>query len=178
MAPRPRPTPATTIPLLALLLIAATARAQSESAYPAVGVGGNVGFQKLGSSNGLFEIGAEISLHLNEHFSVGPWLQVGTSQDIVNVLFTANARWHFDFMERTRFRRLRPFVQGGLGLAHTTASGAKATDFVLNMGLGAEVPVSDHVSLGSDVMFNPILTRPAGSNWAFSWQFLTVRYRF
>ena len=41
-----------------------------------------------------------------------------------------------------------------------------------------EVPVTDHVYVGSDVMFSPILTRPSGGNWAFSWQFVTLRYRF
>lgn len=154
------------------------AGAQSESSFPAFGIGGNVGFQKLSSSSGLFEVGFEMPVYLNESFSVGPWLQVGTSQDVVNVIFTANGRWHFQFLERTRFNKVQPFLQGGLGLIHTRVDGAKANDFVMNMGFGAEAPVTDHIWVGSDVMFHPILTRDLGANWTFSWQFLTVRYRF
>ena len=164
--------------LLVGALLAPTAHAQSEQAFPTIGIGGNVGFQKLSSSSGLFEIGFEIPVYLNEHFSVGPWVQVGASQNVANVIATANARWHFHFLERTRFNKVQPFVQGGLGLIHTRVSGAKANDFVMNMGLGAEVPVTDHVWVGSDVMFHPILTRDVGANWTFSWQFLTLRYRF
>ena len=177
-----RSTPTRAIALLAAslsgLVFAAPALAQSESQYPTLGIGGNVGLQKLSSSSGLFEVGVDMPLHFNEHFSVGPWLQVGTSQDVVNVILTANARWHFHFLERTRFNKVQPFVQGGLGMVHTKVNGAKATDFAVNMGFGAEAPITDHVWLGSDVMFHPILTRDAGANWTFSWQFLTLRYRF
>jgi len=164
--------------LLCAALITTAAHAQDESAYPTLGIGGNVGFQKLSSSNGLLELGVDMPLYLNEHLSLGPWMQLGLSQDVVNLIFTGNVRWHFDFMERTRFHRVRPFVQGGLGLVYTKFEGSKQTDFTMNMGFGAEVPVTEHVYLGSDFMFSPILTRPAGGNWAFSWQFLTLRYRF
>lgn len=164
-------------PLVALAFVTA-ASAQSESDYPTIGLGANVGFQKLGSSNGLFELGFDVPVHLTKNLSVGPWMQLGLAQDVVNLLVTANARWHFDFMERTRWNRVRPFAQGGLGLAYTKVGGAKATDFTINMGLGFEVPITDHVTMGSDVMFSPILTRPAGGNWVFSWQFATLRYRF
>lgn len=156
----------------------AAAQESSGSSYPTVGLGGNFGFQKLSSSNGLFEVGADIPIYFTEDFSVGPWMQLGVGQSTVNLIVTANARYAFDFLERTRFNEVEPFVQGGLGLAYTRFAGAGATDFVMNMGFGAEVPVNDHVYVGSDVMFNPILTRPTGGNWAFTWQFVTLRYRF
>ncbi len=167
--------------LLALTLVAVAttpARAQDESSYPTVSMGANMGFQKLSSSNGLYEFGFDLPIHLTEHFAIGPWMQVGFGQEAVNLIFTANIRYSFDFLRRTRFNRVEPFVQGGAGLVYTKINGAKATDFTMNMGFGAEVPVSDHVYIGSDVMFNPILTRNAGNNWAFSWQFVTLRYRF
>ena len=141
-------------------------------------MGANMGFQKLSSSNGLYELGFDLPIHLSEHWAVGPWMQLGLGQETVNLIFTANVRYAFDFMERTRFYKLEPFVQGGAGLVFTKIGGSKATDFTMNMGFGAEVPVTDHVYVGSDLMFSPILTREAGANWAFSWQFVTVRYRF
>lgn len=163
---------------IAAVLCATPAAAQENSKYPTVAIGGNFGFQKLNATGGLLELGFDIPVHLTEHFAIGPWVQVGFSQKTVNLIATANARWKFDFLERTRFDTVEPFIQGGLGVIYTKINGAKATDFVMNMGFGAEVPVSDHVYLGTDFMFHPILTRPTGGNWAFSWQFLTLRYRF
>lgn len=152
---------------------------EEEKSFPTIGLGGNVGFQKLSSSSGLMEIGADMPIYFTEHLSVGPWVQVGFSQETVNLIVTANTRWKFDFLERTTiFSKVEPFAQGGLGLVYTKVNGASATDFAMNMGFGAEVPVSDHFYVGSDVMFTPILTRPQGANWAFSWQFATLRYRF
>ena len=152
--------------------------AQEEKSFPTIGLGGNIGFQKLNSGSGLMEIGADMPIYFTEHFAVGPWVQVGFSQKTVNLIATANARWKFDFLERTHFAKVEPFVQGGLGVAYTKVNGSGAADFAMNMGFGAEVPVSDHFYVGSDVMFTPILTRSQGANWAFSWQFATLRYRF
>jgi len=160
-------------------LVGGAASAQEEKSFPTIGLGADLGFQKLGSSSGLLEIGADMPIYLTEHFAIGPWVQVGFSQKTVNLIVTANSRWKFDFLERTTiFSKVEPFVQGGLGLAYTKVNGASATDFAMNMGFGAEVPVTDHLYLGSDVMFTPILTRTQGANWAFSWQFATLRYRF
>lgn len=165
--------------LIAMCLVTgAPAMAQEESSYPRLAIGGNVGFQKLNATGGLLELGFDMPIHFTEHLAIGPWVQVGFSQKAVNLIATANVRWKFDFLERTRFNTVEPFVQGGLGVVYTKLNGSGATDFVMNMGFGAEVPVTEHVYLGSDVMFHPILTRPTGSNWAFSWQFLTLRYRF
>jgi len=169
------------LPFALLLALAGAsapeARAQDELSYPTIAIGANMGFQKLSSSNGLYAFGVDLPIYFTENFAIGPWMQLGVGQEAVNLLFTANLRYHFDFLDRTRFNKVEPFIQGGAGLVYTKIAGAKATDFVMNMGFGAEVPVSDRVYLGSDVMFNPILTRPSGGNWAFTWQFLTFRYR-
>ena len=163
---------------VAALLVPATASAQQDDSYPTVGIGGNMGFQTIGSGSGLFQIGMEVPIYLSEDLSIGPWLQVGFASETVNLLFTANTRYTFDLLERTALRDVKPYLQGGFGLAHTDVSGAGSTDFVMNMGLGIEVPISERTVIASDLMFSPILTRSAGSNFTFSWQFLTLRYRF
>ena len=162
----------------AALLVPATAMAQKDDSYPAIGIGGNMGFQTIGSGSGLFQLGLEMPVYLSEDLSIGPWLQVGFASETVNLLFTANTRYTFDLLENTALRQVKPYLQGGFGLAHTDVNGAGSTDFVMNMGLGIEVPISERTAIASDLMFSPILTRSSGSNFTFSWQFLTLRYRF
>jgi hypothetical protein len=165
--------------MLCMGLLANSAIAQDKAkSYPNFAVGMNLGFQTLGGAGGNFEIGFDAPIQLTEHYSIGPWLQVGVASQHVNLLVSANSRWKFDFLERTQFSKVEPFVQGGLGLAYRKQGSSNSTDFLMNMGLGAEVPVTDHLYLGSDIMFNTVPTLASGGAFNFSWQFATLRYRF
>ena len=92
----------------AALLAPATALAQKDDSYPTVGIGGNMGFQTIGSGSGLFQLGLEMPVYLSEDLSIGPWLQVGFASETVNLIFTANTRYTFDLLENTALRQVKP----------------------------------------------------------------------
>jgi hypothetical protein len=97
-----------------------------------------------------------------------------------------NGRYSFDlsWVDDEIIQEVQPFVQGGLGFAYIDKdrSGAKkdkdGVGFLMNMGLGFEYPVSETVSLGNSVLFNVLPSRTARQHFFFSWQFVTLRFRF
>jgi hypothetical protein len=170
----------------ALLLLAHSALAQSRQTNPKKSEDDRVRFSMaaslgfLADDPGGVSLGFEAPIEFNRHFSLGPWATVALADDFVLVSGTANARYHFDVFEGERLSRLRPFVQGGLGVAYYNDDRANddETGFLVNMGLGADYETSEHVSIGSQMMFNTVPTFRPSRAFYFTWQFLQVRYRF
>jgi len=169
----------------AALLLAQAAPAQSrrddrrdDDDRARFSMGASLGF--LADDPGGVSLGFEAPIEFNRHFSLGPWATVALADDFVLVSGTANARYHFDVFQGERLSRLRPFLQGGLGVAYYDDDRAndEETGFLINMGLGAEYATSDHVSIGSQMMFNTVPTFRPSRAFYFTWQFLQVRYRF
>lgn len=170
--------------LSSLLLLGTTSGALAESqdgaSYPSISLGGNLGIMKTDIGTGLFEMGVSAPIQLTESYSIGPWMQLGVAKNTVHLLFTANSRYSPDLFEGGKLRKLRPFIQGGLGLSYLSPPKPlkSNTEFLMNMGVGVEYALSDHMYVGSDVMFNVLVTSPAGLGFTTSWQFATLRYRF
>jgi len=169
----------------AVLLLAHTALAQSrqdnrkdDDDRARFSMAASLGF--LADDPGGVSLGFEAPIEFNRHFSLGPWATVALADDFVLVSGTANARYHFDVFEGKRLSRLRPFLQGGLGVAYYDDDRVNddETGFLVNMGLGADYETSEHVSIGSQMMFNAVPTFEPDRAFYFTWQFLQVRYRF
>lgn len=161
----------------ALLAVAGAASAQgaAEQSYPRFTLGADVGFA-AGSGSGAFDIGFEAPIELNENFSIGPWLQILMARGSTGILFSGNARYVFTGLFYGRMAKVRPFVQGGMGLGYT--SGRGTTELLINMGFGFEYPLNENVYMGSDMMFNTLPTAGGGGAFQFSWQFVSLRYKF
>ncbi len=164
---------------LGLALSAGSAQAENDDSGVGFSFASGIGIRDSEAGGGL-AIGIDTRIHFNENFSLGPWLNISFADEIVALDFAANGRWEFDFLQDTSLLRdVRPFVQGGLGLAHSKRKGAKGdTEFLINMGFGAEVPVTDHVYVGSEVMFNTVPTVGAANSVHYTVQVATVRYKF
>jgi opacity protein-like surface antigen len=173
---------------IALLCTASTAQAQSEMESQdvrddddrvRVALGGSLGFTE--GPDGV-QLGFEIPISINRNLSVGPWLGLSLASKFIMLGATANVRYHFDVFESQKWSKLRPYVQGGVGLNYldpnTDVNGVESTDFLMNMGLGLDYALNDHVSLASDLMFNLVPQRGAGDTFYWSWQFLGARYKF
>ena len=150
----------------------------SSGSFPRFSVGANVG-AAASPNAGTFNLGVEAPIEFTRNLAVGPWMQIGMAEDVTTLAVTANVRYSFDAFEGAKLRKLRPYMQGGLGLAYTKPDNVDGeTDFLINMGLGAEYGISDHVFVGSDFMINTIPTSPTANAFVFSFQFARLRYRF
>jgi len=170
----------------AVLIPATAALGQSRSASEdekdddrvRASVGFSLGF--FADDPGGVNLGFELPIEINRNLSVGPWVTLGLADDFLLVSATANVRYHFDVFESRKLSKLRPFLQGGMGITYYDDDRVPDDDlgFLLNMGLGADYEISDHVLLGSNMMFNTVPTFRPGRAFYWSWQFLEVRYRF
>jgi len=155
-----------------------TTSSSSSDNFPRFSVGANVG-AAASPNSGTFNLGFEAPIEFTHNLAIGPWLQVGMAEDVTTLAVTANVRYSFDAFEGAKLRKLRPYMQGGLGLAYTKPDNVDGeTDFLINMGLGAEYGISDNVFIGSDFMINTIPTSPTANAFVFSLQFARLRYRF
>lgn len=140
-------------------------------------VGASLGF--IDNPGGV-SLGFEAPVEITRNFAVGPWLTLGLADDFLNLTATANARYYFDLSDSGRMARLRPFVQGGLGLDYTDddVSRIDEVNFLVATGLGIEYAIDDNVALTSQAMFNIIPYARRGRSFTASVQLLGVRYRF
>jgi outer membrane protein W len=169
----------------ALVHTAAAASAQSgstskqeEDERVRASVAGSIGF--FADDPGGVNLGFEFPIELNRNVSIGPWVTLGLADDFLLLSATANVRYHFDVFEGAKLRKLRPFLQGGVGLTYYDDDDRNDDDtgFLMNMGLGAEYAVSEHVGVGSNIMFNVVPTFRPSEAFYWSWQFVQLRYRF
>lgn len=127
---------------------------------------------------GTYVIAFDGMFHFNENWAVGPILQVGPRSGFTLLTFTVNGRYYFQFLDGTIFDGLEPYATSGLGVGVTIPKfGSSVSEFSLNMGFGGEYPVTDHIYVGTSMLFN-IQPGAAVNSFVFSWQFAQVRYRF
>ncbi len=119
--------------------------------------------------------------------SAGPMLQLGLDNDFTLVSPSAYLRYSFDLsgVATPAFRRLTPYVQGGLGLTYINIdvpARANVDDddigFLMSLGFGADYRITDSISLGSRMLFNILPDDVFGENFYFSWQVAAIRFRF
>ena len=76
-------------------------------------------------------------------------------------------------------RKLTPYVQGGVGLTHVDPDGGDGdTEFLLTLGFGVELPISEQVSLGSQMTFNIVPIEVLDQSFYYAWEVATLRLRF
>jgi hypothetical protein len=124
---------------------------------------------------------------LDDQLSLGPLLQLGVDDDTTILAPTLNVQYAFDLTELEEdgdeiLERLKPFVQGGVGLGYIHKDRRRGDDddvgFLLNLGFGLEYYLTDQLALGNNLLFNILPDKTNGENFFLSWQFVTLRYRF
>jgi len=124
-----------------------------------------------------FLLTAEADYFFTNNFAIGPLLQFGIDDDPFLFAPTVNFKGVFDLPQ---VPRLKPIVEGGLGLvyrddAHPDRS---ETDFLINFGGGFQYFLGDEVALGNEILFNFIPGEVNGDSFFFSWQMLTISFMF
>jgi opacity protein-like surface antigen len=134
-----------------------------------------------------FLMGFEIDYRIiEEGFSIGTLVQLGIDDDwtIVSPVlygrYTANLG---DF--EPNLDRIDLYLQGGLGFTwwdvdrpNNRGGDDDDNEFLTNFGFGAEYRLTDHVSAGTHMLFNIVPGEIYDERFYFSWEVVTLRYRF
>jgi hypothetical protein len=129
---------------------------------------------------------AELPYSVTDHFSLGPAMQLGVDSDLTIFTFTANARYAFDLSralpEFDGRHKLKPFVQGGIGLARYSVDvpgpDPSDTGFLLQLGFGIDYYLTESIALGSNMLFNVMPAEVLGDRFFYSWQMASLRFHF
>ena len=184
------------------LLLAAPAGAQDrDNRYDTRDVPADVGYRDEGTFSlkpGLgftagpttLLLGFEGDYRVAEPFSVGLLTEVGIDDDLTIVSPQLYARYWPDLGEMIDpdVSFIEPYVHLGVGFTWWDADVYKGvndddTQFLLSPGFGVDFRINEHVSVGSQMLFNVIPgaihdNTPIDDTFYYSWEVIGLRYRF
>jgi outer membrane protein with beta-barrel domain len=129
-------------------------------------------------------LGFEGEYAFNDYFSMGPMVQLGIDDDTTLVSPVLFARFKTDLGGiDPDLEPVEPYFQVGPGFTYWDIDAPPGRDdddleFLLNLGIGTEYRIDEHFSLGTQFGFNIIPTEIFDERFYFSWEVLTLRYRF
>ena len=169
----------TTLGLIALLAPMSVG-AQEVAKESKFSVQGGAG---LTASPDSFLLEFEGAYEFGNGFAAGPAIQFGLDDHFLLVSPTIFGRYGFDLsgVSQKQLRPLTPYLQSGMGFTYIE-EGRRNTrdeaDFLINLGVGADYALTDHVSVGSRMLFNFLPDKVLGQGFYYSWQVASFRYRF
>ena len=171
-APLPSPAPA---------VHATPAHTQAADRARAAGdfdVAAGVGFT---GSPGTFLLGGQADYYLDENYAIGGLLQLGLSGDDTLFAPSVNVKRIFG-LEPIGEYEWRPFAQAGVGITYldkdVPGGSVDDTGLLLNVGGGAEIFISDDLTLRSTLMINFMPDKVLGEKSFFSWQIIQFQFQF
>jgi hypothetical protein len=107
-------------------------------------------------------------------------MQLGFADHWTIVAPSADLRYVFSFDGRSEreIHRLRPYLQGGIGLAYVDHRRRDGVGFLMNGGFGVEYPLNESAALVSSMRFNGVPDGAGGEHFFYSWQLLGAQLRF
>lgn len=122
---------------------------------------------------------------ITHHISAGVLVELGLDDDLIFVSPVAYGRYRFDlsdFTDEESVHKLFPFLHGGVGLTHWDVDDRPGddddTEFLMNFGFGVEYEVAEEVSVVSQMLFNIVPDKVFDERFYYSWEVLSVRYKF
>lgn len=153
------------LPLLFTLFLALPARADRLKVGDWIGTGG-MGFM---SSPALFLISPHLEKVHRRNLFVGALVQAGFGSTGLFTV-TATARMHIG-----NHPRLRPTLEGGLGISAGTAGFSSNIGVALHIGMGVDWLLDPDIAIGTIVR---ACFGPPVQTFFLSWPILQVRYFF
>jgi hypothetical protein len=112
----------------------------------------------------------------------GPMFQIGIDDNNTVVAPSLNVGVAIPDLPGEDFDRVRPYGFLGVGFAYLEDDNRRNDDssagFMVNFGFGLEYHFSEHVFLGSQMMFNFLPEKTLGQNFFYSWQVGGMRFAF
>jgi opacity protein-like surface antigen len=172
-------------------LIAANSAAAQEAtgASPALdlsrfSVQAGLGFFAEDNLDG-FLLNFEGSYHFDQNWSAGVDFQLGFDDDFLLFSMPFYARYDFGNLpvDAAYFSKLHPFAKLGLGFTYAEidvnfAPDIDDTGFLFLIGGGMAYPINDNFSLESTMQFNITTNDFFEDDFYFSWEIISLRYRF
>lgn len=144
-------------------------------------VRGGLGFT---ADPGSFLMNFEADRLMRDEVAVGFAIQLGVHDNRMLVSPMVFARYLFDWSgQASEFsRKVKPYAQGGVGLTHLDEDKGrhkgKDTEFLMSIGAGLDYPLNDSIDIGSRMLLNIIPSKVGGDRIYFSWEMISVRYRW
>ena len=121
-----------------------------------LGFGTDIGFITGTADDTVFAFGMNLDYYLDPAFSLGPMLILSPTGDLTEIAIAGVARFHI----RLPALNIVPFA--GIGFVHADLDSGMGpnridtsdTSFYLPIGLAAEFPVSDKISLSTSLVVN------------------------
>lgn len=155
------------------------ARSQPVATLSGWSLRGGIGFTEGPDS---LLLGFELPYAFDQWVSAGPMLQVGIDNENTIVAPSANVTITIADLPGKALDRIRPSVSVGLGFAvigdDDRQNANTGVGFLIPVGLGVEYPVSDRLSLGSQMTLNFLPEDTLNQQFWFSWQVGTIRIAF
>lgn len=128
-----------------------------------------------------FLLGFSMDYYLKHNLTVGALFQIGVDDRPFVLAPSINFKGVLD-IDTPALRALKPFIQGGLGLAYLHRERRHRDDddvgFMVNFGFGFDYYITDEFSLGSNLLFNGLAEDTLGEDFFFSWQVVTASFHF
>ncbi|MFO0982496.1 MAG: hypothetical protein U1E76_12310 [Planctomycetota bacterium] len=154
------------------------ATAASSGAEIPLSVQGGLGFTL---DPDTFLMAARADYWVRPNVAVGPLLQVGLADHRTILAPSFNVKGVFD-LKQPSAERLKPYIDGGVGFAYLEKDGRRGDDddlgVLLDIGGGLSYDVNDHLAVGTGVLFNFLPAELVGERFFFSWQLVTLSFRF
>jgi len=114
--------------------------------------------------------------------SVGPMMQIGIDNDDSIWAPTVNTKITIPDMPGEGLDRFVPFFMGGLGFAvlrdDDRRNNKSSAGFLVNTGFGLDFRISEHLFVGSQMIFNFLPDRTLGEKFWYSWEVIGFRVGF
>jgi hypothetical protein len=129
-----------------------------------------------------FLLNFEAPYAFDRRVSVGPMIQVGLDSDNTIIAPTVNLTVTIPDLPGEAWDRVKPYGLIGIGFAYIEDDNRRNDDssagFLINFGIGVEYELSDHLFVGSQMMFNFLPETTLGQNFFYSWQIGGLRLAF
>ena len=131
-----------------------------------------------------FMLNFEGNYHIDESWSAGVDLQLGFDTDFLLLSMPFYGRYDFGNLaaDAPFLSKMHPFAKLGLGFTYAEIDTAffdiDDTGFLFVMGGGIAYEINDNLSAESTMQFNITTNDFFADNFYFSWEMISLRYRF
>ena len=131
----------------------------------------------------LFLTAVEGNVALSEYVRIGPLIQIGSDRNRTLVAPSAQVQFVLDLEQLAPHPvPLKPFAQMGLGFAYLDQGGRRRkkddVGFLIHMGGGIEYYLMDNFAIGTRMQYNWLPHEVIRERGFFSWQVLSLTFRF
>lgn len=129
-----------------------------------------------------FLMNFEVPYRFDQYVSLGPMVQVGVEEQRLLVAPTANLTLTIPNLPGESLDRFHPNIFGGIGFAvienDKRGGDKKSAGFLVNAGFGLDYQLSEHLSIGSRMIFNFLPERTLEQKFWYSWEVAGIRLAF